>query len=137
MEPKGRQALARSDLRLLDPRRQTKWDALQSVTEALHHAPGDKRFKALFNRLWREAHTEFGYSSFRKAQRAIPKREESESSESEEDEEDEDSMKKPRSLDDAWRFLDIFDLLDHNQMLYEATTRLLGDGDDRRVRRRR
>lgn len=126
MDPKGKRQLARVNSRVIDPRRQTKWEALQDVTAALRHAPADRRFKALFNRLWREAHTEFGYSSFREIQRSIPKRDDSESSDSEEEEEYD--VKQPCQLDDAWRFLDLFDLFDHNQMLHEATTRLLGDG---------
>jgi hypothetical protein len=126
MEPKGRQQLTRATSRLIDPRRQTKWEALHNVAAALSHAPGDARFRALFNRLWREAHTEFGYSTFRETKRSLPKREESES----EEEDEEVEVVEKRTLDEAWKFLDLFDLFDHTQTLHEAITRLLGDGGD-------
>lgn len=42
-----------------DKRRELKYDALRSVSTALHKSPMDSRYQKLYNRLWREVNTDF------------------------------------------------------------------------------
>ena len=126
LDPKGKRKLRQSKSKLLDPRQQAKWEALREVEAALASAPNDSRYRTLYNRLWREVNTEFGYNDFRSSRRIIPRREDSESSASSSDDDDNEPEKLP--LDEAWKFLDVFDVFEPQEELRCACDRLLAIG---------